>query len=138
MPQNTIVRWSDPKLILVATDLIEDHTFILHSNLSGESDPGARVLLVHTISPAYLRTEVVHRAAVDRPNLVLRDAQAKLDELAAELRREGIECEPIILNGPPDEQIPLFAMTRDVDRIIVAARTASGVGRLIGGSVADH
>ncbi len=136
MPQSTIVRWSDPKLILVATNLTEDHAFILHSICQARVSQ-AKVLLVHTISPFYLRTEVADKASVDQPNLVVRDAREKLDQLAAELRREGLECEPIILNGLPHEQIPLFATIRNVDRIIVAARTASGVERLIGGSVAD-
>lgn len=136
MPQSTIVRWSDPKLILVATNLIEDHAFTLHSIYQARASR-ARVLLVHTIQPAQLRTEATQRMSIVQPDLVVRDAQAKLGELAAEFLREGIECEPIILSGPPEEQIPLFAKARCVDRIIIAARTASGVERLIGGSVVD-
>lgn len=132
MPQNTIVRWSDPKLILVVTDLTEERTFIPHC-IHQARVSFARVLLVHTISPRYLVTA----ASIVQPNCVARDARAKLNELAADFRREGVECEPIILNGLPEEQIPRFAQSRIVDRIIVAARTASGVERLVGGSVAE-
>ena len=136
MPQSTIVRWSNPKVILVVTSLIEDHTFTLHSIYQARVSL-ARVLLVHTIPPVYLRAEGAYKAPIVQPNLVVRNARAKLDELAGEFRREGIECEPIILNGLPEEQIPRFVKSRIVDRIIVAARTASGVERLIGCSVAE-
>jgi nucleotide-binding universal stress UspA family protein len=72
-----------------------------------------------------------------QPVLVVQNVRAKLDELAAEFQWEGIECEPIILNGLPEEQIPLFVKSRIVDRIIVVSRAASGVERLLGSSVAE-
>ena len=132
MPHSTLVRWSDPKLILVVTNLTEDHTFILHCIHQARVSL-ARVLLVHTISPRYLVTET----SIARPNLIVRDARAKLDELAERFRQGGVDCEPMIVNGPPEEEIPLFAKSRIVDRIIVAARAANGVERLIGGDVAE-
>ena len=136
MTQNTIVRWSDPKVILVATNLVEDHAFMLHA-ISQTVLSRAKVLLVHVIPPVYLRTEGVYGRPSVQSNLVVRNARAKLDDLAAEFRWEGIECEPIILNGLPEEQIPLIVKSRNVDRIIVASRSASGVERLKGGSVAE-
>jgi nucleotide-binding universal stress UspA family protein len=136
MTQSTIVRWSDPKVILVATNLVEDHAFMLHA-IYQTAPSRAKVLLVHVIPPFYRRTEAVYGRPSVQPNLVVRNARAKLDELAAEFRWEGIECEPIILNGLPEEQIPLLVKTRTVDRIIVASRAASGVERLKGGSVAE-
>jgi nucleotide-binding universal stress UspA family protein len=136
MTQSTIVRWSDPKVILVATSLVEDHPFMLHA-IYQTALSRAKVLLVHVIPPHYLRTEAVYGTPSVQPNLVVRNARAKLDELAAEFQWEGIECEPIILNGLPEEQIPLIVKSRIVDRIIVASRAASGVERLIGGSVAE-
>jgi nucleotide-binding universal stress UspA family protein len=136
MTQSTIVRWSDPKVILVATNLVEDHPFMLHA-IYQTALSRAKVLLVHVISPFYLSTEAVYGTPSVQSNLVVRNARAKLDELAAEFRWEGIECEPMILNGLPEEQIPLIVKSRIVDRIIVASRAASGVERLIGGSVAE-
>ena len=136
MTQSTIVRWSDPKVILVATNLVEDHAFMLHA-IYQTAPSRAKVLLVHVVPPFYRRTEAVYGRPSVQPNLVVRNARAKLDELAAEFRWEGIECEPIILNGLPEEQIPLLVKTRTVDRIIVASRAASGVERLKGGSVAE-
>ena len=136
MVQSTIVRWSSPKVILVATNLVEDHTFMLHAIYQATLSR-AKVLLVYVIPPFYLRTEAAYGTPFVQPSLVVRNAKAKLDEMAAEFQWEGIECEPIILNGVPEEQIPLLVKSRIVDRIIVAAKTASGVERLIGDSVAE-
>lgn len=136
MAPSPIVRWSDPKVILIATNLVEDHTFMLHA-IHQATLSRAKVLLVHVIPPFCLRTEAVYGTPIVQPSLVVRNVRAKLEELATEFQWEGIECEPIILNGLPEEQIPLFVKSRVVDRIIVAARTASGVERLIGGSVAE-
>jgi len=136
MTKNTIVRWSNPTVILVATNLVEDRTFMLHA-ICQATLSRAKVLLVHVIPPFYLRTESVYRTPFVQPVLVAHNVKAKLDELAAAFRWGGIECEPIILNGLPEEQIPLFVKSQVVDRIIVAARTASGVERLMGCSVAE-
>lgn len=136
MTQDTIVRWSDPRAILVATNLVEGATFMLHAIHQARLSR-AKVLLVHVIPPFYLRTEAVHGAHHVQPTIVARNARAKLDELAAEFQWEGIECEPIILNGLPEEQIPLYVKSRVVDRVIVASRAVNGVERLIGGSVAE-
>ena len=136
MTQSTFVRWTDPKVILVATNLLEDHAFMLHA-VYQTALSRAKVILVHVIPPFYLRSEAVYGMPSVQPNLVVRNARAKLDELAAKFRWEGIDCEPMILNGLPEEQIPLIVKSRVVDRIIVASRAASGVERLIGGSVAE-
>jgi nucleotide-binding universal stress UspA family protein len=97
----------------------------------------AKVLLVHVIPSFYLRSESVYETPFVQPVLAVRNVRAKLDEMAAAIREEGIECEPTILTGLPEEQIPLFVKSRIVDRVIVAARNATGVERLIGGSVAE-
>jgi nucleotide-binding universal stress UspA family protein len=136
MAQSTIVRWSDPKVILVATNLAEDHAFMLHA-IHQASASRAKVLLVHVIPPFHLRAEAVYGIQNNESSLAIRNVRAKLDELAVEFEWEGIECEPVILNGLPEEQIPLFVKSRIVDRIIVASRSASGVERLMGGAVAE-
>lgn len=136
MMRSTIVRWSDPKVILVATNLVEDHTFMLHAIYQATLSR-AKVLLVHVIPSFQLREEAVYSTPCSQPSLIARNVKAKLDELAVEFEWQGIECEPIILNGLPEEQIPLFVKSRNVDRVIVAARFASGVERLMGGFVAE-
>jgi nucleotide-binding universal stress UspA family protein len=137
MAQSAIVRWSDPKVILVATNLLEGQTLILHAIYQARLS-GATVLLVHVIRRAFLRSEVPKGAPSFLPGPVLQSVKSKLDEIAKEFLHEGILCEPIILAGHPAEQIALLAKSRSVDRVIAATRYASGVARLVEPSVAEE
>lgn len=136
MTPSTIIRWCNPKVILVATSLVEDETFMLHAIYQAEQSR-AKVLLVHVIPPFYLRSEAVYGTPLVQPAIVVRNAREKMEAIVAEFQWKGIDCEPIILNGLPEEQIPVFVKSRIVDRVIVSERNASGVERLIGGSVAE-
>ena len=51
MDHGAIVRWSNPELILVATNLLEGQTLILHAIHQAKLSR-ATVLLVHVIGPA--------------------------------------------------------------------------------------
>ena len=68
MMQSTIVRWSDPKVILVATNLVEDHTFMLHAIYQATLSR-AKVLLVHVIPSFQLREEAVYWTPCSQPSL---------------------------------------------------------------------
>lgn len=137
MAQSAIARWSNPDVILVATNLFEGYSLMLHAIYQAKLS-NAKVLLVHVIPPSYLTTESREdELPFALPNPVVRTVKTKLDEAAMGFRREGVECEPIILRGLPEEQIPLLAKSRSVDRVIVATRTASGVARLVQGSVSE-
>ncbi len=136
MTQNAAVRWSNPEVILVATNLFEGYSLIMHAIYQAKLSH-ARVLLVHVIPISSLMSEATHGLPVRLPSPLVRSVQSKLEEIAADFRREGIECEPIVLNGAPEEEIPLLVKSRIVDRVIVATRNASGIARLLGGSVAE-
>ena len=137
MAQNAILRWSDPKVILVATNLFEGHTLVLHAMYQARLS-GATVLLVHVIRRPFLRSDVPKDRPSFLPGPVLQSVKSKLDETAREFLHEGILCEPIILAGNPAEQIALLAKSRRVDRVIAATRYASGVARLVEPSVAEE
>jgi nucleotide-binding universal stress UspA family protein len=137
MTQSAIVRWSNPKVILVATNLFEGYPLIMHAIYQAKLSQ-ARVLLVHVISPSYLITETNCTPPFVPPSPAFRVIRAKLDEIAKEFEWEGITCEPIVLKGLPEEEIPSFVKSGSVDRVIVATRNASGVARLLGVSVAEE
>ena len=136
MAKNTIARWSNPEVILVATTLLEDHALMQHAMFQAKLSKAA-VLLVHVIPPSYLITEDPCSSPFILSSPTVRVIRAKLDEAAREFQREGILCEPIVLKGLPEEEIPPFVKSRSVDRVIVATRNISGVARLIEGSVAE-
>jgi nucleotide-binding universal stress UspA family protein len=135
MMQSTISRWSRPEVIVVATNLFEGYRPILHA-IYQASLTNAKVLLVHVIPTSYSRPEMNHGSALVLPSPAVPTVKSKLDEMAKEFQREGVSCEPVVLTGLPGEQIPLLVKARSVDRVIVATRSAIGVARLVGRSVA--
>ncbi len=137
MAQSAILRWSNPKVILVATSLVDGHALILQAIYQARLSK-ARVLLVHVIPQSGVMSEANFGARALLPGRVVGDSRAKLDEMARLFQLEGVECEPIALRGIPEEEIQQLVRSRSVDRVIVAARNASGVARLVGMSVADE
>lgn len=136
MAKNSIAQWSNPGMILVVTNLLDDHALMLHAIFQARLSKAA-VLLVHLIPPSLLITEINCSTPFVLPCSTARNISAKLDERAWEFRREGISCESIVLRGLPEEEIPSLVRSRSVDRAIVATRDLSGVARLIEGSVAE-
>ena len=136
MTQKAIVRWSNPEVILVATNLFDGYSLVMHAIYQAKLSR-ARVLLVHVNPISSLMSEGTYGVPIRRPSPLVRSVKARLEETAADFRREGIECEPIVLKGVPEEEIPLLVKSRSVDRVIVATRNASGITRLVGVSVAE-
>jgi len=134
--ENTVRRWGNPETILVATNLIEGPGPMLHA-VNQAKLSGAKVLLVHVIRPSALRSNA-NSGLLTLPHPRLRLIKATLDQMAKAFQREGILCEPMILRGVPADQIRLLIQTREVDRVIVAARHPRGVDRLLIGSLAEE
>jgi nucleotide-binding universal stress UspA family protein len=137
MTQSTIVRWSDPKVILVATNLLEGQTLMLHAMYQARLS-GATVLLVHVVRRSRLSADLPKGAPYFLPGPILQSIKSKLYETVLQFMHKGIPCEPIILDGHPAEQIALLAKSRRVDRVIAAMRYASGVERLVEPSVGEE
>jgi len=136
MTQSAIVRWSNPKMILVATKLLEGSSFILHA-INQAKLSKAKVLLVHVTSPSNMRTESRDEVQAIVPHFHAGSLMDKMDEMVEAFERAGVECEPLFLRGLPEKQIPLLVKARSVDRVIVSNRNMSGVSRLLEGSVAE-
>ena len=137
MTQRPIVRWSSPRVILVATNFLEGQSLLLNAIYQAKLS-NARVLLVHVIPHPYLKADVQKCAPSFLPAPAVRAIKSKLDDMAKEFRSGGVLCEPIILTGFPAEQISLIVRLRSVDRVIVGTRYASGVARLVEPSVAEE
>jgi len=137
MTQGAISRWSSPEVILVATNLLEDRAFILQAVYQARLSK-ATVLLVHVIPSSGRMTETSISVSDLLSSRLARIARAKLHEMASDFRRVGVECESIILQGVPEEEINLLVKSRSVERVIVAIRNTTGVARLIGASVAEE
>src|ERR1035441_2948679 len=137
MTQNAVRRWSNPETILVVTNLLEGPSVMLHATYQARLS-GAKILLVYVIQPSTLRAGPGAGMPSTMPSPALRVVQAALDNMVRAFERERILCEPVILRGIPTEQISSLVKSRSVERVLVAARSARGVERLLMGSVAEE
>ncbi len=137
MTQSSIVRWSNPRVILVATNLLEGNGFSLHA-INQARLSNSKVLLVHVIQSCLARTESMDEMPTIVPLYQVVSPLAKLNEMADAFQRAGIDCDQIVLRGNPEKQIPLLVKARSVDRVIVSNRNMSGVSRFLEGSVAEE
>jgi nucleotide-binding universal stress UspA family protein len=137
MTESAIVRWGNPELILMATNLLEGNALALQA-INQARLSKAKVLLVHVIPASGSMTEINCGMPVLLPNSLVRNAKAKLDDIAKDFQREGIECEPIVITGLPEEEIPRLVKSRSVDRVVITDRNTTGVARFTAGSVADE
>lgn len=65
-------------------------------------------------------------------------AQKYLDNLAEKLKVEGLNAQPLVVEGEPAEVILDYAAKNKVDLIIMSGHGRSGVTRWVLGSVADR
>ena len=65
-------------------------------------------------------------------------AQSYLDELAAKIDYKNVAVETKLLQGRASESLIDFALSNNVDLIIIATHGRSGISRWVRGSVANH
>ena len=61
-----------------------------------------------------------------------------LERVAGRLRKEGLEVEPVLLQGSPGDAIISYAGENNFGLIAMATHGRSGLGRAVFGSVAEH
>jgi nucleotide-binding universal stress UspA family protein len=136
MYSEILQRWCEPRVILVATNLDDQAALMCHA-VAETRRSGARLLLVHVISSAAAQ----ETGPSSPPDIHLlpstQRATDALEDLARRLRWQGVVCEPLVLRGRADEQIDAVVRSRNVDRVIVAARDYRGRESSHRRSVAD-
>lgn len=136
MTTEVLEHWGNPRMILVATNL-SDETALSMQAVAQARAVGAHVLLVHVVRPPSLRASLEARPHSAITSSRPAAAWEVLHRTATLIEWQGVSCEPVVLEGDPVEAIITLARARDVDRIVVATRSACGVERLIEGSVAE-
>jgi nucleotide-binding universal stress UspA family protein len=136
MKGEELQHWGRPRVILVATNLADRPGLILQA-ISQARKAGARILLVHVLRPASLRTSFEQK-----PESLITTSRAAaawdvIHRASKLIEWQGIPCEPLVVEGNPLEEIQLLVRGRGVDRVLVATRSAHGLTRLIEGSVAE-
>jgi nucleotide-binding universal stress UspA family protein len=61
-----------------------------------------------------------------------------LKRIAAHLHEQGVEVEPVLLQGSPGDAIVSYAVDNNIGLIALASHGRSGLGRAVFGSVAEY
>ena len=110
-------RWCAPESILAITDLLDEPILLPHL-ISQAKLGSATIILAHVISSD--TPQVQHRPdLIQRPASPIQQARAVLERIAQHLRWFGFICEPMVLSGRPEVEIPELARALFVDRVIL-------------------
>lgn len=137
MPDSLPARWSDPAVILVATDLSDLDRLMPHA-LQQASESNAHLVLLHVIAP----DDTLQFDAPGTPNYdpaeATQLAQLSLDpwcKIAAALH---LDCSTVVREGDPAQQISAALHTFHADRVLLGTRNPDKRRKLELGSVAEQ
>lgn len=136
MNHQELQRWGRPHLILVATNLADRPGLTLQAISQARRD-AARILLVHVLRPASLRTSFEPKPDSLITTSRVAAAWDVIHRASKLIEWQGIPCESLVVPGNPVEEIQRLVRSRNADRVLVATRSAHGLARLIQGSVAE-
>ena len=126
IPVNVLRQWCVPNYILAVTDLHDEEALLCHVIRQARFS-GARVLLAHVAQPSGVLPGHSRSSLQTRSMSRTQGAQYAVECMARKLRWVGVPCEPLVLEGHPEEKIPALARSCGVDRIIVTSRQASNL-----------
>lgn len=130
-------RWCAPEVILMVTNLRDSETLLFHGTNQAKRT-AAKIVLAHLAGPAHLLSGTPWDARTARPKPSLGHVRAALDRMAQRLRWVGIACEPLVLWGPPVEEIPALAKVWSADRVIVTTQGDLHLGDKSAQTVAEQ
>jgi nucleotide-binding universal stress UspA family protein len=121
------------RTILHPTDFSSRSTYAFHLACSLARDHGARLVLVHVVSPpAVAYGEMITDFAIDEAR---EEARRGLDKLV--VSDANIKVERLVVDGEPVTEILRVAGQNAADLIVMGTHGRSGLSRLLLGSVAE-
>ena len=134
--------WSKPSSILFATEIpTNDKAFAFA--LAQASEFAAKLVLFHAF-------DRLAAAEGDDPsgsgelgaryydqNIAEKLEKHHLEALAKRVRDAGVDCEVVVRQGQPAEEILAFTQEHEIDRIAMGTRAPGAIGKLLVGSVAE-
>ncbi len=130
-------RWTNPAVILVATDLL-DLEHLMAFAVPQARECRARLLLLHVIPvSAGFSSDPAGRPSYD-PASAVESASKALHPWVCLARDAGIDCHALIREGIPVQQIYAAVRQFHVDRILIGTRSRGKLTRLLLGSVAEQ
>jgi len=137
MPNLGLSRWTQPAVILVATDL-SDLDRLMPFAIQQAHDSAARLILLHVLAAGTVM-------AVDAAGIPFYDPAGSIDFASKTMepwrtmaRGENVICDSVVREGNAAQQIFTCARQFNVDRILLGTRSRSKISKLLLGSVAEQ
>ena len=128
------------KRILIGCDFSPDSDLALHYGLSLAQEFQSELNLVHVIEKPVYPVPIDKTAGAENESAPVMQTQLK-DKLSALIPPEALNwCSPnmVLLEGHPDEELTRFALTHQIDLIVLGVRGQSLVEKLFVGSTTDR
>jgi nucleotide-binding universal stress UspA family protein len=124
--------------ILVPTDFSDTAARAAEYGAALAQKLGARLTLLHVFSTEIVVTpEAAYAPAEEERDAIRGQAERELQRLATELSRGDLPIESIAVEGSARDVIPLVAVERHVDLIVMGTHGRRGLTRFVLGSVAE-
>jgi len=112
----TLRMWCTPEVILGVTTLSDEQVLLPHI-INQARQSGAKIILAHAQNVQGGRN--CRQPSLFHPTPSIRETREALDRMARQLRWLGFTCEPILLSGPPELEIPYLVRSCGVDRVLL-------------------
>lgn len=112
----TLRMWCTPEIILGVTTLSDEQALLPHI-ISQARQSGGRIILAHSLSMQGERN--CRKPSLTRSSPEIRHTRETLERMARQLRWLGLICEPVLLSGPPELEIPHLVRSRAADRVLL-------------------
>jgi nucleotide-binding universal stress UspA family protein len=137
MPESGNNRWTDPAVILVATDL-SDLDRLVPFALEQAKSTGARLVLLHVLSAGKAVAADATGMPYYDPGGAIEYASNTLETLCKLARSSKIPCDAVVREGNAAQQVIAAARQFQADRILLGTRSRGKVSKLLLGSVAEQ
>ena len=122
----TLRQWCAPEVILVVTNLTDEVVILPHAIVQAKPSH-AKIILSHVVTPMVTSSNASCRSR--KPTFRLKEARTTLERMARNLRWLGFVCEPIVLTGLPEVEIPSLVRSCCADRVIIGFEDDPDPGR---------
>ncbi|HWG20978.1 MAG TPA: universal stress protein [Terracidiphilus sp.] len=137
MPDSPRNRWTDPSVILVATDLSDLDRLMPHA-LDQAASTGARLILLHVLALSEAIASDASGMPYYDPGGALDIAAKILSTWCETARKNSIVCDSVVREGNAAQQVLSAARQFHADRILLGTRSRGKVSKLLIGSVAEQ
>lgn len=128
--------WSKPSTILFASEIPANEKAFSFA-LAQAKEFGADFILFHAYDTLVVSTSETSGVRFYDYAAAARTEKRQLEPLAERVRDAGINCEVIVRQGLPADQILNFTREREIDRIVMGTHSPGPIGKLLVGSVAE-